>query len=256
MNPRTDVPAAPRRPGRGVAEVLAFWALAFGGIVGGKAIGTFVPWVGKNVKAIAAALFLFLPARSLRKTDETWDDLAIPDLPWRSPAARRRFVLDLGWGLGVFLALAPFVVVGFLALVYAIPHLPDGLRFWVPYARPPGPFHLALPEGMLLLCLDQLLVVALPEEVFFRGYVQTRLREAWGPGRFRLFGVRAGAYFWVTQILFALAHLGDFDASRLTVFFPSILFGWLRERTGSIGASIWVHAGSNVLLKVLEASVF
>lgn len=197
--------ADPRK--RGVArEVFVLWGLAFGSIALAKALGVFLPWIGRNVKAVAAAAFLFLPSVGLRRRGGTWDDLGVPDLPWRGREAARRFFVDLGWGLGVFLLLVPPVVVD--------------------------------------------------EEVFFRGYVQTRLKEAWGEGKLRILGVRTGAYFWVTQLLFATAHLGDLDASRLSVFFPSILFGWLRERTGSIGASVWVHAGSNLLLKVLEASSF
>lgn len=237
-------------------EVLVFWALAFGAIALGQALGGAVPFIGRNVKAIAAAAFLFLPAWSLRRHGDTWDDLGVPDLPWRSRAAGRRFAIDLGWGLGTFVLLLPLVVAGFALIVWSVPHLPDWLRFWIPYQRAPTSPALVLPDAFLLLSLDQLLVVALPEEVFFRGYVQTRLKQAWGAGRLRIFGVRMGAYFWVSQILFALAHLGSFDVSRLPVLFPSILFGWLREKTGSVGAAIWVHAGSNLLIKVLEASFF
>lgn len=247
--------ADPRK--RGVArEVFVLWGLAFGSIALAKALGVFLPWIGRNVKAVAAAAFLFLPSVGLRRRGGTWDDLGVPDLPWRGREAARRFFVDLGWGLGVFLLLVPPVVVGFYLMLWIMPELPDWLRWWIPYQRTPVAPSFRLPDEMLLLVLDQLLVVALPEEVFFRGYVQTRLKEAWGEGKLRILGVRTGAYFWVTQLLFATAHLGDLDASRLSVFFPSILFGWLRERTGSIGASVWVHAGSNLLLKVLEASSF
>lgn len=253
MTPQMDVPAPAARPR--VREVYLLWAIAFGTIVLGKALAEPLPWVGANVKAAAAALFLFLPAWSLRRRDESWDELGVPDLPWRNAEARRRFAVDLRWGLGTFLLLLPLVVAGFYLVVWSMPHLPGWLRYWVPYQRVPS-FAPRLPDQMLLLSLDQLLVVALPEEVFFRGYVQTRLKQAWGAGKLRLFGVRVGAYFWVSHLLFAVAHLGDFDASRLSVFFPSILFGWLKEKTGSIGAAVWGHAGSNLLLKVLEASFF
>lgn len=243
--------------GRGVvSDVFVLWALAFGAIALATALGSALPWLGRNVKAVAAAAFLFLPAVGLRRSGGTWDDLGVPDLPWRGREAARRFLLDLGWGLGVFLLLVPPVVAGFYLMLWLLPDLPDWIRWWIPYRSAPVSPSLRFPDGMLLHVLDQVLVVALPEEVFFRGYVQTRLRQAWGPGRLRILGVRMGAYFWTTQLLFAVAHLGDLDASRLTVFFPAILFGWLRERTGSIGASVWVHAGSNLLLKVLEASSF
>ena len=40
-------------------------------------------------------------------------------------------------------------------------------------------------------------------------------------------------------------------ASIVAVFFPGLLFGWLRARRGGIGAAIAVHALSNVLAELL-----
>ncbi|MFI5301533.1 MAG: type II CAAX prenyl endopeptidase Rce1 family protein, partial [Polyangiales bacterium] len=37
------------------------------------------------------------------------------------------------------------------------------------------------------------------------------------------------------------------DPARLAVFFPSLLFGWMRARTGGIGAGIAFHAACNLL---------
>jgi membrane protease YdiL (CAAX protease family) len=34
--------------------------------------------------------------------------------------------------------------------------------------------------------------------------------------------------------------------TRLAVFFPALLFGWLRARTGGIGASVVFHALCNL----------
>lgn len=243
-----------RPSGGGVGEVLWLWGMAFGGLVLAKRLGIVWPWLGQNVKAVAAGLFLYLPTWKIRRRGEELEAYGIPDLPWRSPAAASQFRKDLAWGLGTFAVLVPCVVVGFLAILFVLPHLPPWLRWWIPYQGAAPDAAWRLPPQMWLLTLDQLLVVALPEELFFRGYVQTRLRRIWGEGRLRLWGVGMGPYFWVTQGLFALAHLGDFDPSRLSVFLPSILFGWLRERTGSIGAPILVHGGSNLLLQVLEAS--
>lgn len=238
------------------AEVFLLFLLCFGGIAAAKALGAVIPAVGRNVKAVAAGLFLYLPSWRIRRRGETLDDYGVPDLPWRTEVARRGFGRDLRWALGTLAILVPAVAAGFFLLVHSIPHLPSWLRWWIPYGETAISFGFRLPEGMLLRTLDQILVVALPEELFFRGYVQTRLKAAWGEGRGSLLGVRVGAWFWTSQLLFAAAHLGDLDFSRLTVFFPSILFGWLRERTGSIGPSVLVHAGSNLLLMVLEASAF
>ncbi len=40
-------------------------------------------------------------------------------------------------------------------------------------------------------------------------------------------------------------------AARLAVFFPSLLFGWLRSRTGGIGASTVFHALCNTWSELL-----
>ena len=43
----------------------------------------------------------------------------------------------------------------------------------------------------------------------------------------------------MTSALFALGHVAtEFHPNRLGVFFPSLLFGWLRARTGGIGAAV------------------
>jgi len=94
-------------------------------------------------------------------------------------------------------------------------------------------------------------IVALPEEWFFRGYLQTRLDERWGtPWSF--LGAELGWGFIASALLFALLHpilLPGFH--RLLVFFPALLFGYLRARTGNIGSAVMIHATSNLLLAIL-----
>jgi hypothetical protein len=101
------------------------------------------------------------------------------------------------------------------------------------------------------LLLIHLLVIALPEEVFYRGYVQSRLAPLFRR-RLRLLGVDMGGHVVLASALFALSHLVAIPAPfRLAVFFPGLLFGWLRERTGSLVAPVLLHAFSNVLLALL-----
>lgn len=253
--PAVPTAAAPSRSAI-LREALVMWALAFGGIVAAKTVGLAIPFVGRQVKAVAAGLFLYLPGIPLRRRGETLDDYGVPDWPWASPAARAGFRRDLAWAAAVCAILLPLVVGGFWLMLQALPHVPDGVRrLVIPYGAA-GTIAFRLPDRMWLHVLDQLLVVALPEELFYRGYLQTRLGHAWGKGRAWLLGAPAGAAFWTTQLLFAVGHLGEFHPWRLTVFFPAILFGWLRERTGSIGAGVIVHAFCNLLLMVLEASAF
>lgn len=114
-----------------------------------------------------------------------------------------------------------------------------------------GPFHFRLPPEFLDNLQNQILVIALPEEAFFRGYLQTALDEVW-PARVRVFGASLGPAVVVTSLIFAAGHLFTSPhPARLAVFFPSLLFGWLRVRTGGIGAGVLFHAACNLLVSVL-----
>ncbi len=107
-------------------------------------------------------------------------------------------------------------------------------------------------EAPLDLVLGQLFVIALPEEAFFRGWLQTRLDRAWPSSR-KLLGAPVGWSLVATSVVFALAHVATQPhPARLAVFFPSLLFGWLRKRTGGIGAGVLFHAGCNILSYTLR----
>jgi len=115
----------------------------------------------------------------------------------------------------------------------------------LPYTADKGPW------WVFMFLWVQLLLVALPEELFYRGYLQTRLQQLFGR-RLVIFGGDVGPAVLVTSAVFALGHLIAIPApGRLAVFFPSLLFGWLRDRTGSIVPGIVFHALSNLLLAVL-----
>ncbi len=99
--------------------------------------------------------------------------------------------------------------------------------------------------------VGQLVIIALPEEAFYRGYLQSRLDEVWLP-RWKVAGAQVGPGILVTSLIFALGHLATVHApARLAVFFPALLFGWLRARTGGVGASIGYHAMCNVFSEAL-----
>lgn len=113
---------------------------------------------------------------------------------------------------------------------------------------------LVVSGDFLSFALAQFIVVALPEEAFFRGFVQTRLddqfrpRENDEPRR----GVHWGALL-VQAFLFALIHflVDGFNPARLAVFFPGLLFGLIRARRGGIGAAIVFHAMCNIYGELL-----
>lgn len=98
--------------------------------------------------------------------------------------------------------------------------------------------------------LLQLVGVALPEELLFRGWMLPVLLQRAGP--------RGQSAFWAVVAsagLFALIHLVDQPSpDRLLVFFPALLFGWLRLQTGSVWPSVLFHAWCNCLLAAAQAS--
>jgi len=99
--------------------------------------------------------------------------------------------------------------------------------------------------------LGQLLLVALPEEAFYRGYLQTELDKALPP-KLRVLGAKLGPGVLITSIIFAIGHYVTVPfPARFAVFFPSLVFGWLRARTGGIGAPLAFHAFCNVFSELL-----
>lgn len=103
--------------------------------------------------------------------------------------------------------------------------------------------------------LTQLAVVALPEELFFRGLLLTLLEKRFPPKR-RFLGGGVGLALVLSAAAFALIHLPkDGDPRALATFFPGLLFGWMRSATGSILASTITHGCSNILVRALDLCV-
>jgi uncharacterized protein len=100
----------------------------------------------------------------------------------------------------------------------------------------------------------QLVAIALPEEAFYRGWLQTALDDAL-PARRRVLGVELGWGVLITSALFAVGHLAtEWEPGRLAVFFPSLAFGWLRVKGRGVGAPIVFHAACNLLTALLARS--
>jgi len=93
----------------------------------------------------------------------------------------------------------------------------------------------------------QLVLVAVPEEIFFRGYLQQRIR-VWALERSPDRPLRAA---WMaiaaSALLFAGAHVAvEPGWVRAAVLFPGLLMGWLRERTGGLLAPTGFHWLANI----------
>lgn len=126
--------------------------------------------------------------------------------------------------------------------------------FWLGYRtywHIRAPFELRFPPSILDELGGQLLVIALPEEAFFRGFLQTSLDQAWPP-RWRILGADLGPGWLVSAAIFAVGHvLTTPHPARLAVFFPALVFGWMRARTGGIGAPMLFHALCNLFSATL-----
>ncbi|MCS6856436.1 MAG: MrtC family glutamic-type intramembrane protease [Sandaracinaceae bacterium] len=225
---------------RVLLEVLSVYALLFGGTLIFSKIGELGGWLGElGNTAIPLSLWLSAQEMATRR------------------GGARRFGIDLGglWGesqpqlfallgeglkeLGVAVALAVLIFPPF-ALGFALWH------------NPPHPFEWRIPQAFTAFVIAQFLVVALPEEAFFRGYVQTRLHDCFVP-RFRWLGAEFHPLALVIQaLLFALIHLAsEARIEKLATFFPGLVFGGLRAWWGGIGASLCFHALSNVFAEFL-----
>jgi hypothetical protein len=109
-------------------------------------------------------------------------------------------------------------------------------------------FHLAGFPDFGNLLLVQVLIVALPEEFFFRGYFQSTMDMLFEK-RWKIFGTCLGWGWLITAIVFAFAHsLIVYQWWHFSIFFPALVFGFLRERTGNIIAPTLFHAASNLLM--------
>jgi membrane protease YdiL (CAAX protease family) len=111
-----------------------------------------------------------------------------------------------------------------------------------------------LPGEPWTLIAYQIFFVAIPEESFYRGYMQTRLNEVFAR-RFSLLGVRFGHSLWITAILFAFGHsIVVLRWWHFAIFFPGLLFGLLRERSGGVLAGAFFHAFCNIAVVTLDTA--
>lgn len=175
------------------------------------------------------------------------------EAPESAPVGFGAAALDLGRAL--LRALPPAArELGFALLVAAVVFPVFTCGFYLFHA-PSRHFSLEPPEALPSFVLTQLLVVGIPEEALFRGYFQGRLNDCFGR-RSRLLGASVVLPSLLLQaLLFALIHfVVDLNPARLAVFFPALLFGWLRELRGGIGAAAAFHALCNLLSEVLVRS--
>ncbi len=235
-------------------QVLWAYALVSVAVFGATRLGP-VAGIGKYVHLLVAAIFL-LAAIGLTRSDPTHYGVALGGLLTPSDDEQPAGPLGL-FDLGrAIVRAAPSAVteLGVAVAVAAVvfPAYAAGYYWWW---EPAHSFDLTLPPDLANLALAQLVVVALPEEAFFRGFLQTGLTDL-AKVRVRVLGVDVAPAAWLLQAaLFALLHvLVEPHPARLAVFFPALLFGWVRAWRGGVGAAIGLHAMSNLYSEILARS--
>jgi uncharacterized protein len=241
LNVSNTPPTTPStRPSATVWHVLGVGALV---TVAVTALSHWLPmdWAGSAVGIAFMLVSYALVARNAEAEQIRHFGLSFGGLFEPLPIDWRRVLRDttrsLLWALLVAAVVFPPFLVGFIG-------------WW----RPVAEFAPASLRPVLDDALGQLLMVALPEEAFYRGYLQTALDDHWKQ-RIRLFGGHLSFGVVVSSAIFAFGHLlTEPHPNRLAVFFPALLFGWLRTRTRGVGAGIAFHALCNLYSAYLGRS--
>jgi uncharacterized protein len=250
--------ASPQRAGRDAA--LAF--VIVGALVTVLVrINVTLPWIGHVGSALVSVLFLYVPLYAADKRREDLRDYGLR----ADPVAR-----GLATAAVAIAVIVPLFALGFYAFYEVacrselLSHLAPqrmcghygGLpslhapSFALTEATPPAPGTISAEW-----CAVQWLVVGLPEELFFRGFLLAKLEQRFPPRR-RILGGGVGLALLLSAAAFAVIHLPkEGDPRALATFFPGLLFGWMRSATGSILASTVTHGASNILVRVLELAV-
>ena len=205
-----------------------------------KILVPFLPWGHDIASMIILSFQLYVPLWFIRKEGPDYKTYGLYDYGFLTAGIKADwlyFFADLKRTL--WFALATFFP---YTLLY---HL-----FQVQFAAKYGQqlhFNFTLPDNFLWLFFTNLLIVALPEEIFYRGFLQTRFLKIWPLGKTIL----------LTSLLFALAHfIGENNFLRLLPFFPALVFSALAYYSKSLMGAIIYHALCNVFSAVLQSSYF
>lgn len=146
-----------------------------------------------------------------------------------------------------------------LSLIIFIPYVAFYIGFYwlnAEYLSQRLLFSFNIPPRLWQEIATQLLVVALPEELYYRGFLQGVFLKKW-PAQLFVWGLPLGRAILFTNILFASAHLmNGFSPARLLTFFPGMIFSWIVYKRKNLLSAIIFHAACNILGQILYHSLF
>jgi len=177
------------------------------------------PWQAMILEAVWALVFIF----ATRSSSRAGLTLRVPPQAWRA---------SLG-------------VVGLMLLCVVV----RGLLIKRLGVGPAGTTPIVL-EYLLY----QLTLPGIAEELSYRGVIQPGLNAAWGRP-WKLLGAQVGWGWVITSVIFWAPHAFRVDPTmHLSFYWPTLtmqliagfVFGWLRERTGSVFPPMLTHNLVNV----------
>jgi uncharacterized protein len=239
---------------RPTRDALIAFATAAAAIIVLGLISRGVGIVRANLGALVAIVFIYIPFWYARRHDQDLVDYGFVARPLGK---------GLAIGLGGVAILFPLFVGGY-ALFYEVAcggtsellarlPLPGRCEIWRGFEQIDWP---EIDWEFARLAFFQVIVVALPEELFFRGFLLDLLERSMPPKR-RIWGGGIGKALVLSSALFALSHvLVAFDPRRLAVFFPGLVFGWMYSATRSILAGVIFHTCANLFIHVLDRMFF
>jgi len=161
-------------------------------------------------------------------------------------------VFDYKWRTSLLIAFMLFLPL--LDKQWVFPDLkPNGnrLAIWLVLAAT-GLILLASKPNYINAAINTLFFAAFPEEWFFRGYFMQQLARQKFSWRLSDQGTNnmrcsAGTANIISSVLFALLHIPTQGWAGLAVFFPSLFYGWIYQKSGDIVLLIFLHALSNIV---------
>jgi membrane protease YdiL (CAAX protease family) len=171
------------------------------------------------------------------------------------------------WGTPGLLILYALVIVSIIVLLRAMkPGIETArvgwkISVWAVLLAAPGVTAMATGKASIGSVIGwqayYLFVVGFGEEIRSRGYVQSRLNEAFGRP-WEIWGTRFGPGLIIASLLFGLSHIYQLGATGPNVLIGvgatlgGLFYGLVRERSGSFLGSALVHGLNTAALEIFQ----
>jgi membrane protease YdiL (CAAX protease family) len=183
------------------------------------------------LSALVAVVFIGLPLFVLDRRGKPYKRYG---LIFSNPLRNWRWLLAF--------VLIPYLVIAVFVLLFP--------EIW--HMKNPS-WHFVWPENYTAVAFSHFLIVALPEEFFYRGYLLGSLNDIFKK-RVSVAGVQLGPGVIIQAALFAFGHfVMDLNPAHLLTFFPALAFAWLSIKHKGISLSVVYHGFCNIFMDLFRA---